>query len=73
MLNLLPLPVLDGGHIAMSIYEWIFKSPINIKIMEMLQFGCALLLISFMVYVTWFDVGDLSKKSGQREPVVFAE
>ena len=46
----------------MSIYEWIFKSPINIKIMEMLQFGCALLLISFMVYVTWFDVGDLSKK-----------
>ena len=73
MLNLLPLPVLDGGHIAMSIYEWIFKSPINIKIMEMLQFGCALLLISFMVYVTWFDVGDLSKKGGQREPVVFAE
>ena len=73
MLNLLPLPVLDGGHIAMSLYEWIFKSPINIRIMEMLQFGCALLLISFMVYVTWFDVGDLSKKGGQTEPVVFAE
>ena len=73
MLNLLPLPVLDGGHIAMSLYEWIFKSSINIRIMEMLQFGCALLLISFMVYVTWFDVGDLSKKGGQTEPVVFAE
>ena len=73
MLNLLPLPVLDGGHIAMSLYEWIFKSPINIRIMEMLQFGCALLLISFMVYVTWFDVGDLSKKGDQTEPVVFAE
>ena len=73
MLNLVPLPVLDGGHIAMSLYEWIFKSPINIRIMEMLQFGCALLLISFMVYVTWFDVGDLSKKGGQTEPVVFAE
>ena len=73
MLNLLPLPVLDGGHIAMSLYEWMFKSPINIRIMEMLQFGCALLLISFMVYVTWFDVGDLSKKGGQTEPVVFAE
>ena len=73
MLNLLPLPVLDGGHIAMSLYEWLFKSPINIRIMEMLQFGCALLLISFMVYVTWFDVGDLSKKGGQTEPVVFAE
>ena len=73
MLNLLPLPVLDGGHIAMSLYEWVFKSPINLKVMEMLQFGCALFLILFMVYVTWFDVGDLSKKAVEREPVVFAK
>ena len=73
MLNLLPLPVLDGGHIVMSLYEWVFKSPINLKVMEILQFGCALLLISFMVYVTWFDVGDLSKKAGEREPVIFAK
>ena len=72
MLNLLPLPVLDGGHIVMALYEWIFKSPLNIKLMEMLQFGCALLLISFMVYVTWFDIGDLSSESGDPEPIVFS-
>ncbi|NRB44897.1 MAG: RIP metalloprotease RseP [Verrucomicrobiales bacterium] len=72
MLNLLPLPVLDGGHITMALYEWIFKSPLNIKLMEMLQFGCALLLISFMIYVTWFDIGDLSSESEDSEPIVFS-
>ena len=72
ILNLLPLPVLDGGHIAMALYEWIFKSPLNIKLMEMLQFGCALLLISFMIYVTWFDIGDLSSESEDSEPIVFS-
>ena len=74
MLNLLPLPVLDGGHIVMALYEWIFKSPLNIKLMEMLQFGCVLLLISFMIYVTWFDIGDLSNdnESGDPEPIVFS-
>ena len=72
MLNLLPLPVLDGGHITMALYEWIFKSPLNIKLMEMLQFGCALLLISFMIYVTWFDIGDLSSGSEDSEPIVFS-
>jgi regulator of sigma E protease len=72
MLNLLPLPVLDGGHIVMALYEWIFKSPLNIKLIEMLQFGCALLLISFMVYVTWFDVRDLSSESENPKPIVFS-
>ena len=72
MLNLLPLPVLDGGHIVMALYEWIFKSPLNIKLMEMLQFGCVLLLISFMVYVTWFDIGDLSSESVDPDPIVFS-
>jgi len=40
--------------------------------MEMLQFGCVLLLISFMVYVTWFDIGDLSSESVDPEPIVFS-
>jgi len=40
----------------------------------MLQFGCVLLLISFMIYVTWFDIGDLSNdnESGDPEPIVFS-
>ena len=31
ILNLLPVPVLDGGHILLSIIEWIRKEPVSVK------------------------------------------
>lgn len=58
LLNLLPFPVLDGGHITLAIVEGIRRKPINVRVLEVLQTACALLLIGFMVYVTFFDVGD---------------
>lgn len=58
LLNLLPFPVLDGGHITLAIIEGIRRKPINVRVLEVLQTACALLLIGFMVYVTFFDVGD---------------
>ncbi len=59
LLNLLPIPVLDGGHITLAIIEAIRKKPINLRVLEVVQTGCALLLIGFMVFVTFFDVQDL--------------
>jgi regulator of sigma E protease len=56
ILNLLPIPVLDGGHIVMAIIEKIRRRPISIKFVEYAYTGFALLLISFMLYVTFFDV-----------------
>ena len=56
MINLLPLPVLDGGHIAMSILEWIRRRPLNVKFVEYATTVFAVLLISFMLYVTFFDI-----------------
>ncbi len=61
MLNLFPLPVLDGGHITLSIIEWIRRRPLSMSLLEPLQTACALLLISYMVYVTFFDVQDSGK------------
>lgn len=55
MLNLLPLPVLDGGHIAMSILEWVRRRPLSARFVEYATTVFALLLISFMLYVTFFD------------------
>jgi regulator of sigma E protease len=55
ILNLLPIPVLDGGHIVMAIIEKIRRRPISIKFMEYAYTGFAILLISFMLYVTFFD------------------
>ncbi len=58
LLNMLPFPVLDGGHITLAIVEGIRRKPINVRVLEVVQTACALLLIGFMVYVTFFDVGD---------------
>ncbi len=56
VLNLLPVPVLDGGHIVMSIIEKIRGRQLNVKFQEYTTTAFAMLLISFMLYVTFFDI-----------------
>lgn len=56
VLNLLPIPVLDGGHILFSLYEWITKSRIHSKTMERLIIPMVVLLIVFFIYVTYQDI-----------------
>lgn len=58
ILNLLPFPVLDGGHITMATYEWISRRPIPFKFLEIVQTAFVLLLLGFMAFVTLKDVGD---------------
>lgn len=53
---MLPIPVLDGGHIIMSIIEKLRRRPISIRFVEYTYTGFAILLISFMLYITFFDV-----------------
>jgi regulator of sigma E protease len=59
LMNLLPFPVLDGGHITLAIIEAIRRKPISVRVLEVVQTGCALLLIGFMLYLTFYDVGDI--------------
>ena len=59
LLNLLPFPVLDGGHITLAIIEAIRRKPISVRVLEAVQTACALLLIGFMLYLTFYDVGDI--------------
>jgi regulator of sigma E protease len=59
LLNMLPLPVLDGGHITLAILEGIRRKPINTKVLEWVQTACALLIMGFMLFVTFFDVQDV--------------
>ena len=56
IINLLPIPVLDGGHITMAIIEKIRRRPLSPKFVEYVTTGFAVLLISFMLYVTFFDI-----------------
>ena len=54
--NLLPLPVLDGGHIAMAVVEKLRGRPLSPRIQEYATTAFALLLISFMLYVSYNDL-----------------
>ena len=66
MINLLPIPVLDGGHIVLALIEGVRRRPINIRLLEVIQSGCALLLIGFMLYVSFYDAQDLPWNSNHK-------
>ena len=75
LLNLLPFPVLDGGHITLAVIEGIRRRPVNAKLLNAVQTSCAVVLIGYMLYVTFFDVQDLvPKRSKEKAPpeVIFA-
>ena len=55
-LNLLPIPVIDGGTIVLSFFELISGRRINPKILEKIVAVFAILLISFFVYLTYHDI-----------------
>ena len=65
LLNLLPIPVLDGGHILLAIIEGIRRKPLSARIVSAVQTGCAVVLIGFMVYIAFYDVQDLPWKRGK--------
>ncbi len=56
ILNLLPIPVLDGGHICFSLWEAITKKPIKAKMMEKMILPFVVLLVAFFIYVTYHDL-----------------
>ena len=56
VLNLLPLPVLDGGHIVFSLYEGISRRKVPVKVITSLVNAFAILLISAMLYLSVRDV-----------------
>ncbi len=56
ILNMLPIPVLDGGHILMAIIEKIRRRPLSVRFVEYTTTAFAVLLISFMLFVSFNDV-----------------
>ncbi len=56
IINLLPVPVLDGGHIVMALVERLFGRPLPRRLVEYTTTAFAVLLLGFMVYVSYNDV-----------------
>lgn len=64
LINLFPIPVLDGGHLAFYGIEAIRGRPLNEKAQEIgFRIGMALVLM-LMIFVTWNDVVQLIGRGG---------
>jgi regulator of sigma E protease len=57
-LNILPIPVLDGGHLFFLIIEGIKGSPVSARVMGYSQTVGVVLILSLMVYVTYNDIAN---------------
>jgi regulator of sigma E protease len=68
LLNLLPLPVLDGGHIVFALYETVARRKPNARLVNMLSNTFAVLLIGLMVLLLFRDAFSLKRIFGAREP-----
>ena len=56
VMNILPIPALDGGHVMFLIYEMITGKPPKEKFMEKAQLVGMILLLALMVYAIGNDV-----------------
>jgi regulator of sigma E protease len=56
IINILPFPALDGGHLMFLIYEAIFKKEFPLKARMVLQQAGFYILMLFMVYVIYNDI-----------------
>ena len=58
--NLLPVPILDGGHLVFYAYEAVARRPLNAQIQEAgFRVGLAL-LVGLMLFATWNDLNKLN-------------
>ncbi len=56
ILNILPLPILDGGHILFSVYEAVFRRSISAKVLIRIYSVMIALLITLALLVTYNDI-----------------
>ena len=56
VMNLLPIPALDGGRILFIIIEGIIHKPLNRKIEAMINNIMFILLMIFMIYILYNDI-----------------
>jgi len=56
VLNLLPIPVLDGGHLLFFLLEWIRGRPLELKHRERAQQIGVFILILVMIYAFYNDI-----------------
>ena len=70
ILNLLPIPVLDGGHILFALIEKILRRPLPFAWVNAIQNIFVILFLGLMAYVMFFDIrrwqGDIKSDNAQQ-------
>jgi len=56
IVNLLPIPVLDGGNLAILIVEKIKGSPLSARTQAALQYTGLVIIVALFLWVTWHDI-----------------
>lgn len=59
VINVLPIPVLDGGHLMFLFFEKLKGSPLNPQTMLIFQYIGLVFILVLMVYVTFNDISRL--------------
>jgi regulator of sigma E protease len=59
VMNLLPIPILDGGHILFAFIEGIVGKPLPLRVQDILQRAGFILLISLMLFAFYSDISKL--------------
>ena len=56
ILNLFPVPILDGGHLLFMIIETIRRRPLSVKQMEVIQQIGLTIILLLMIYIVFIDL-----------------
>ncbi|MEZ4574815.1 MAG: site-2 protease family protein [Vampirovibrionales bacterium] len=56
IINILPVPMLDGGHLLFLAIEAIKDRPVNKALQERLVQVCFVMLMGLMVFIMWNDI-----------------
>jgi len=61
VMNILPIPALDGGRLVFILIEWIMGKPVNQKLETYIHVFFYLMLIGLVLFISYFDVLRLFK------------
>lgn len=71
IINMLPLPIIDGGHIVIATWKKLFGRPMPARVIATLQTAMMFLLLFSVIYISFFNVLRVGRT--EREDIAFEQ